>query len=382
MLKAATFHAVRASYISSTHFLGSNNFSRPSSALILLRNVRHDGPGNTNRNYWANESEAYLEAKVISEGDISEDDILIGLLGPTGAGKSSFINKATGYKDGIGHSLHSCTDKITAIKCRMPEIADRDIVFVDTPGFDDSRFTEKVVLEMISTWLHDRYKRNIKLNGLLYFHKISDNRMGRSSISHIDLFHRIVGKNFQNIVLVSTMWDEVDSDEGEKRENQLREEYWKWLIKQGSKVARSLHSQASALLILKPVVDNANAMLALQIHEEIENFNGELAKTEAGKALSIELQTIFRRHRDALEKIRNELERPNLTDKVLRQLIEEYRVVSAELKTLNKQLQTMTIPDRIQNWLQRAMAQRNFFRFFDIFRFGATKRLRTMPAGI
>lgn len=39
----------------------------------------------------------------------SQDEILIGVLGVTGSGKTTFISKATGRKDlVVGHSLEAC----------------------------------------------------------------------------------------------------------------------------------------------------------------------------------------------------------------------------------------------------------------------------------
>ena len=43
------------------------------------------------------------------------------------------------------------------IRLCLPEIADSDIVFVDTPGFDDTTRSDTDVFEMISTWLIKTY---------------------------------------------------------------------------------------------------------------------------------------------------------------------------------------------------------------------------------
>ena len=50
----------------------------------------------------------------MATSDIDEsfqDAILVAVLGPTGTGKSSFINQATGASLGVGHGLESCTRK-------------------------------------------------------------------------------------------------------------------------------------------------------------------------------------------------------------------------------------------------------------------------------
>jgi len=66
-----------------------------------------------------------------------------------------FISKATGADIPIGHGLELCTKKIDIIKVRSTR-CDRDVVFVDTPGFDDIN-TDVEILEMLGGWLNKRY---------------------------------------------------------------------------------------------------------------------------------------------------------------------------------------------------------------------------------
>ena len=41
------------------------------------------------------------------------------------------------------------------------------------------------------------------------------------------MFKKLCGKDaLQNVVLVTTMWDEVDQETGKARENELKEKYW------------------------------------------------------------------------------------------------------------------------------------------------------------
>jgi predicted GTPase len=93
------------------------------------------------------------------------------VIGATGVGKSSvkhlfyycqprsqfaeqFINIAVGNNQTtIGHDLRSCTQGVQAVRCTHPENPDRQIVFLDTPGFDDTSRTDTEVLIDISEWL-------------------------------------------------------------------------------------------------------------------------------------------------------------------------------------------------------------------------------------
>jgi len=93
------------------------------------------------------------------------------VIGATGVGKSSvkhlflfpktrsqraekFINIAVGNNQTtIGHDLRSCTQGVQAVTCMHPETPDRRIVFLDTPGFDDTSKTDTEILIDISEWL-------------------------------------------------------------------------------------------------------------------------------------------------------------------------------------------------------------------------------------
>jgi predicted GTPase len=94
-------------------------------------------------------------------------------MGPTGSGKSSvsqinfgqypstytsqFIGAATNSDIGVGHELQSCTTEINMVKLNYLDpsrITDFDIVFVDTPGFDDTNKTDVEILEMLADWLN------------------------------------------------------------------------------------------------------------------------------------------------------------------------------------------------------------------------------------
>jgi GTPase Era involved in 16S rRNA processing len=61
---------------------------------------------------------------------------------------------ATGLNNGIGHSLQSCTTEITTTRVCFPEKCDADVVFVDTPGFDDTNKSDGEILEMLAHWLN------------------------------------------------------------------------------------------------------------------------------------------------------------------------------------------------------------------------------------
>ena len=54
----------------------------------------------------------------------------------------------------IGHDLDSCTQEVQAVRCSHPDNPNRNVVFLDTPGFDDTDKTDAEVLMAIAHWLN------------------------------------------------------------------------------------------------------------------------------------------------------------------------------------------------------------------------------------
>ena len=55
---------------------------------------------------------------------------------------------------GVGHDLESCTTDIEIIRFQFFDI---NVVFVDTPGFDDTHKSDVEILTMIADWLNTTY---------------------------------------------------------------------------------------------------------------------------------------------------------------------------------------------------------------------------------
>ena len=65
-----------------------------------------------------------------------------------------FIDLATQQtEDGVGHQLASYTEDVKAFRWPHPSLRGLSIVFVDTPGFDDTNKTDVEVLGIIARWL-------------------------------------------------------------------------------------------------------------------------------------------------------------------------------------------------------------------------------------
>jgi len=157
------------------------------------------------------------------------NDVIIVIIGPTGSGKTTFINALTG----AGGKAKQCTLKPDT-KSVIPYAVSHDelrLVFVDTPGFDDACQPDTAILRKAADWLANKYPDGTTLRpaGILYLHKITDNRLSGSVDKNLQVFGRLCGGvPLGRARLVTTMWDSVkDREVAHRRETELTTEFWR-----------------------------------------------------------------------------------------------------------------------------------------------------------
>jgi hypothetical protein len=157
------------------------------------------------------------------------------------------------------------------------------------------------------------------LSGLLFLHRISDNRMGQSPLRLLETFKNICGEDaFQNIVLVTTMWDEVAPEDGEAREQQLRDKYWKHMLTLGSRMERFRYTQESARHVISKFGPKTSRPLLMQ-REMVDELK-PLSETTAGRPLVDWLLGIVSFVKKVTKALQGKLRRAK---KVQRQALEE-----------------------------------------------------------
>ena len=68
---------------------------------------------------------------------------------------SQFVNTAAGKTEVVvGNDLKSQTHAVHPIRCLHPD-GRRNIVLVDTPGFDDTFMSDAQILRIIAHWLKE-----------------------------------------------------------------------------------------------------------------------------------------------------------------------------------------------------------------------------------
>ncbi|KDQ08309.1 hypothetical protein BOTBODRAFT_166021 [Botryobasidium botryosum FD-172 SS1] len=260
----------------------------------------------------------------------AEEDVIIAVMGPTGAGKTTLINQATGGELGVGHGLQSMTD---SIQIASFEYGGRRIRLIDTPGFDDTNKTDTDILELISTHLAAAYKRGHRLTGLIYLHRIIDNRVGGVSYKNMKMFHKLCGDDvLKNVVLCTTMWSGVPEEVGAQREEQLQSEFWPDMIRKGATIARHDGTRESARRIVSHVMSLGGAP-PLLIQREMIDDGKLLIHTTAGAHANEELMRLEQLYRKALEDAQGEYQ-----EALAKKDLEMRRMVTRERESFEARL--------------------------------------------
>ncbi|KAJ5273273.1 hypothetical protein N7478_008398 [Penicillium angulare] len=242
---------------------------------------------------------------LVVNGQISKEslqsaqrNIFIAVMGMTGAGKSTFISHCTDTKVEISDpsALQSCTQEVQVYRCKgFPPHT--NVFLVDTPGFDDTNRKDTDILKEIATWLTTTYKNAIHLSGILYLHRISDNRMGGCAHRNLIMFKKLCGpEGVKNVIFLTTFWERVEAAVGETREKTLMttEDFWGYFVDRGAQVQRHWNTDISATTAIQNFIPSDTAKppeeIKLAIQTEMVDSHKDLDQTSAGQELQSELQ--------------------------------------------------------------------------------------------
>ncbi|KAL6353612.1 hypothetical protein LRP88_14110 [Fusarium phalaenopsidis] len=223
--------------------------------------------------------------------DFSNEGIIL-VLGVTGSGKSYFLNRLKSHSVKEGHGLQSETAECQAVQILLDDEEKRSITVVDTPGFDDTTRPHGEILTEITEFLATQHALGVPLRGVLYLHKITDNRMTGSSLTYLNLLQSLVGEEaLENLVLVTSMWNMLrDENRGQaiQREQDLIDNYWAPMQKKGSYVVQFDGTTDSAFGLVYQLAGQESVVLDVQ--KQIVDDDRSVLGTSAGIDLARKLE--------------------------------------------------------------------------------------------
>ncbi|KAI0118626.1 P-loop containing nucleoside triphosphate hydrolase protein [Nemania sp. FL0031] len=250
-----------------------------------------------------------FESPEIVEARLPPGQVLpmIMVMGVTGAGKSYFINQMAGRKVvQEGTSLQSCTQHCTVVPISVGSIK---ALVIDTPGFDDTSRGDAEILGEIAKLLAVQFALGFELKGIIYIHRITDNRYTGSAVKTFEVFKRICGERaMENVILVTSRWNEVEESTGASREHELRDSFWAYMLGRGSSLSRYHGDRESAWAIASQLLLKEAVML--QIQDEMVNRGKNLDQTTAGSFVDNSLakqKSQFTKELEELEELRQQV---------------------------------------------------------------------------
>ncbi|KAF3901847.1 hypothetical protein AA313_de0208849 [Arthrobotrys entomopaga] len=242
----------------------------------------------------------------------NKDDIVIAVMGVTGAGKSTFINLLVEESIQIGHGLQSCTSEVGVYHFNY---GGSRVFLVDTPGFDDTNRSDSEILKDVAFWLAAAYSNEAKLAGIIYLHRISDVRMQGSALRNLRMFKQLCGaNNLDSVVLATTHWTNAEGARipeatGAERVKELvqTDGFWGGMIERGSKVVRHDGSRESALEIVGSLVKRS-VRVVLDIQRQLIDQKMNLDDTDAAQALQEELIRERKAFQEKLSELKEDME--------------------------------------------------------------------------
>ncbi|KAH8770369.1 hypothetical protein F5882DRAFT_465591 [Hyaloscypha sp. PMI_1271] len=174
------------------------------------------------------------------------------------------------------------------------------------------RLTTKHGTSEVTYFLGQIYSnKELKLAGIIYLHRITDNRMGGSTLKNLNMFEALCGTtDLSHVVLATTMWDKmVDPDNRKKAirfEQDLQRDYWGDMIEIGSKTFHHDDTKGSAMHIVDHILSLRGDMTAAgqQLQKDLleERKRHEKLLKEAQEAHQAAIKARNKRMMDAMEK--------------------------------------------------------------------------------
>ena len=235
----------------------------------------------------------YLRALTGAKSTI--DDIVIAVMGVTGAGKTTFIKTVTGFDETVVAPAET--------GCRAYRFHDGGLSFclVDTPGLDATFMDDGAALDGISGFLADSYRAGALLSGVVYLHPIHDEKFEGLAEDNLALFQTLCGEGFfPHVVLATGFWSAADPSDAVRRETQLLGSpvLWREMLARGSTAVRLSESRDDRVALLRWMAAKGRQVTRLQHELVVEGRavadTGAAASTARLRALRTRMQAYLR----------------------------------------------------------------------------------------
>jgi hypothetical protein len=166
-------------------------------------------------------------------------------------------------------------------------------------------------------------------------------------LKYLDMFEELCGKKtLQNVILTTTMWDEVDQERGEERERELKAGYWRTMLDRSSTTNRFSRTRESALTVIDPLIDRANIRISDLLLADMRKKLSSTSRAARQELLS-KMEPLLRQREDLLCRIRNQVKRragDDSDEMILDPLQDEYQTLKTKMESIISEMRRLKIP--------------------------------------
>ncbi|KAF8446668.1 hypothetical protein BGX38DRAFT_1143248 [Terfezia claveryi] len=237
--------------------------------------------------------------------------IFIGVMGMTGVGKSTFINSLTNDAD-------------IRVGKGTKEIQPAHLHHVTPDG--------KRCSPDLCGLAGPPVQNDLKLSGLIYLHRITDNRMTGTATRNLTMMRKLCGdENMKNVLLVTTRWEMMEYERCVEVETEYLlgpGGFWHGMVSQGAGHARYNGTLDAARQIIDRIV--VQSPVFLRIQQELSEGK-DVRDTAAGQALITELEKQALKRERELAQIKEDMLKASENAERNAELLEEQRRISEDL---------------------------------------------------
>lgn len=199
------------------------------------------------------------------------------------------------------------------------ELDGNQVYLIDAPGFNDTERSDAETLRVLATYLSASYAQNVFIHGIVYLHRIADNRMTGSSKRNIDMFKALCGySTYSNVAIATTFWNQPERQSFVRREAELRDnsDFFGDIVAEGARLFRhgefgqdTLQVRNSAQSIVRHVVAQSRLPpVVLLIQHELVDEHKTLNQTTAGIVVAGELHEVAEENKRELAALEKKME--------------------------------------------------------------------------
>jgi len=143
----------------------------------------------------------------------------------------------------------------------------------------------------------------MKLSGIPYLHRITDNRMGGTPQRNLCMFGKLCGDEPAKKVFVTTMWDRISPEVGVTCEMEL-ETFLKPML--NLKALQTRFDNQSTRIVNQLVLTELGPNMPMLLQEELVDLKRHLNETQAGRAIHDNAQKLLAQFKDTLQSMERE----------------------------------------------------------------------------